>query len=40
MDPKDGYAPVAIVVGGIVVVGVAIGAGLFRLTRWRVVTAV
>lgn len=38
MDPRDGYAHVAIVVGGIVVVGVAIGAGLFRLTRWRVVT--
>ena len=40
MDPKDGYLPVAIVVGGIVVVGVGIGAGLFRLTRWRVVTPV
>ncbi len=40
MDPKDGYLPVAIVVGGIVVVGLAIGAGLFRLTRWRVVTPV
>ncbi|NYI39902.1 Pr6Pr family membrane protein [Demequina lutea] len=39
MDPKDGYAPVVIVVGGIVVVGLAIGAVLFRLTRWRVVTA-
>jgi len=37
MDPKDGYAPVAIVVGGIVVVGLVIGAVLFRLTRWRVV---
>ena len=40
MDPKDGYLPVAIVVGGIVVVGLAIGAVLFRLTRWRVVTPV
>jgi hypothetical protein len=38
MDPVDGYAPVAMVVGGIVVIGVAIGAALFRLTRWRVVT--
>ncbi len=38
MDPADGYASVAMVVGGIVVVGVAIGAALFRLTRWRVVT--
>jgi hypothetical protein len=40
MDPKDGYLPVAIIVGGIVVVGLAIGAVLFRLTRWRVVTDV
>ena len=40
MDPKDGYTPVAIAVGGIVVVGLAIGAVLFRLTRWRVVTPV
>ena len=40
MDPKDGYASVAFVVGGIVVVGLAIGAVLFRLTRWRVVTDV
>jgi hypothetical protein len=40
MDPKDGYLPVAIVVGGIVVVGLAIGAVLFLLTRWRVVTPV
>jgi len=40
MDPRDGYAHVSIVVGGIVVVGLAIGAGLFRLTRWRVVTPV
>lgn len=38
MDPADGYAPVAMVVGGIVVIGVAIGAALFRATRWRVVT--
>ena len=38
MDPKDGYAPVFGVVGGIVVIGVGIGAALFRLTRWRVVT--
>jgi hypothetical protein len=38
MDPADGYAPVAMVVGGIVVVGIAIGAALFRMTRWRVVT--
>jgi len=38
MDPADGYAPVAAVVGGIVVIGVAIVAVLFRLTRWRVVT--
>lgn len=38
-DPKDGYAPVAVVVGGIVVIGVAIGAVLFRITRWRVVQA-
>ncbi len=37
MDPADGYAPVAAVVGGIVVIGLAIGAVLFRLTRWRVV---
>jgi hypothetical protein len=40
MDPKGGYLPVAIVVGGIIVVGLAIGAVLFRLTRWRVVTPV
>ncbi len=38
LDPKGGYAPVAIVVGGIVVIGLAIGAALFRLTRWRVVS--
>ncbi len=38
MDPADGYASVAIVVGGIVVIGTGIGAVLFRLTRWRVVT--
>ncbi len=38
MDPADGYAPVGMVVGGIVVVGLGIGAVLFRLTRWRVVT--
>jgi hypothetical protein len=40
MNPKDGYLPVTIVVGGIVVVGLAIGAVLFRLTRWRVVAPV
>ena len=38
LDPKDGYAPVAVVVGGIVIIGVAIGAALFRLTQWRVVS--
>ena len=38
LDPKDGYAPVAVVVGGLVIIGVAIGAVLFRLTRWRVVS--
>jgi hypothetical protein len=40
MDPKYGYVHVAIVVGGIAVVGLAIGAVLFRLTRWRIVTPV
>ncbi len=37
LDPADGYAAVAIVVGGIVVIGTGIGVILFRLTRWRVV---
>ncbi len=35
-DPADGHAPVAMVDDGIVV-GVAIGATLLRLTRWRMV---
>ncbi len=37
LERKNGYAPVGIVVGGIVVIGLAIGTILFRLTRWRIV---
>lgn len=38
LDPVDGYGPVMVVVAGIIVLGIAVGAVLFQLTRWRVVT--
>ncbi|WP_062311399.1 Pr6Pr family membrane protein [Demequina rhizosphaerae] len=38
LDPVNGYAAVAVVIAGIVVAGLAVGAVLFRATRWRVLT--
>ncbi len=37
LDPTDGYAPVAVVVGGLVVAGMVVGAALLHLTSFRVV---
>ncbi|MDN4478626.1 Pr6Pr family membrane protein [Demequina sp. SYSU T00039] len=35
LDPANGYAAIAMVVGGIVVAGLALGALYMRATRWR-----
>ncbi|MDN4491630.1 Pr6Pr family membrane protein [Demequina sp. SYSU T00068] len=35
LDPANGYAAIAMVVGGIVVAGLALGAVYMRATRWR-----
>jgi len=37
LDPETGYASIGVIVGGILLVGAATGAVLFRLTRWRIV---
>ncbi|WP_061963042.1 Pr6Pr family membrane protein [Demequina aurantiaca] len=38
LEPDNGYASVAVVVGGIVVVGSVLALLLFKATRWRLVT--
>ena len=38
MDPGNGYASIAVVVGGMVIAGVVLTGTLMRLSRWRVVT--
>lgn len=37
LDPAHGYGAIAVVVGGIIVTGLALGAVYMRATRWRVV---
>ena len=37
LDPANGYASIAVVVGGIFVAGIVVGGLLFSATRWRVV---
>lgn len=37
LDPLNGYASIAVVVAGIFVAGVVLGAAMFSATRWRVV---
>ncbi len=38
LEPETGYASIGVIVASMLLVGTAIGAVLFRLTRWRVVT--
>ena len=38
LEPETGYASIGVIVAGMLLAGTAIGASLFRLTRWRVVT--
>ena len=38
LDPANGYASIAVVIAGIFVAGLGVGAVLFSVTRWRRIT--